>query len=611
MKGILCFLCVLIVLSSGDEDARIKTKMYTDFEGDPCVLLLNRNQTVGCQTSAQGVTGVLFLLDTRERVEQFILSPPSEEKIVVLSSELINMDNVFDRLNGTEKVVGIIVVQLDRPDYFSPESKQPQEDMYTETIDWNTFGNSYILQKMPFPIWAVHGSDSDQFYEAALKNKNATDYPYYAATMVLDMQPAPNSNSVECLKQGTCAPLGGHSTVSTMYPRDQAKDILLIMSSIDSASMFQKTAIGANSDMSGAISLLAAIKSLSSMNIESFTLQPVFAMLDGESWGYLGSNRLLYQTEKDCIENTECDLDFNRVKNIIEMKQVGGVGSDSLYVHHVSAQQLADRIINISSNLSFNAENGYQNGLPPSSFTQVIKKYPSLEGKGVVITDHYKEYKNKFYHSYLDGKENLNPELLCSAATLLIRTIYSLSNDITVDLNTIEANCSLVNDLIFCLTENIKCDLAIDLIPSIARQTEEVIIPTHYVSVYRETTKIVYQKFIHDYVFDLTANQREGDCSADTDCEEGVQCLHGKCTSSPSTKYYAAVSNAIELSESLEYVIADGSEPIWTEAYWQPPNLKLFLIGNPEQDLYFGIGALVELLLTIAAIFLIKKYFGN
>jgi len=276
---------------------------------------------------------------------------------------------------------------------------------------------------------------------------------------------------------------------------------------------------------------------------------------------------------------------------------------------------IVNNILTAASNIpnfSISTGSNETSGIPPSSLMQFIKYNKDISIKGVVISDHYSSYTNKFYHSIFDDYKNVNATLVCSAATLLSRSLYILANDnySTDILNTIQANCSLVEQLLYCLTNNQKCPLAVELIPQLNDIQDKEIIPSHYISVYSRNTRNIYQKFIHDWVYNKTSNNKTSTCESDADCQNGM-CLKKKCRYSP-TSYYDALSLGIKYNTDTEmWDIVNASYPIWTESNWLPLVLRLFQVGNPVTDYYVFGAAVIEVIITIIVVIVSKRIFKD
>ncbi|GAY35139.1 hypothetical protein CUMW_278090 [Citrus unshiu] len=130
--------------------------------------------------------------------------------------------------------------------------------------------------------------------------------------LVMQTTKAGTHDSESCLKEQTCLPLGGYSLMyclmmdsvwSSLPPINmsssyQSKPIILLVASMDSASFFRDKSLGADSPISGLLSLLAAVDALSRVDgWNDLNKQLVFLVLTGEAWGYLGSRRFLHELD--------------------------------------------------------------------------------------------------------------------------------------------------------------------------------------------------------------------------------------------------------------------------------------------------------------------------
>eukprot|EP01130_Rhizamoeba_saxonica_P017883 TRINITY_DN8792_c0_g1_i1.p1 TRINITY_DN8792_c0_g1~~TRINITY_DN8792_c0_g1_i1.p1 ORF type:complete len:648 (+),score=117.69 TRINITY_DN8792_c0_g1_i1:18-1961(+) len=625
-------LLVLSIFILATHAESIYDHMYMSFDGNPCVKLLNSNSSVGCSTGLNGVTAILKHLPTDAAVDSFLASPPSDNRILVIPSSLLSRKDLITDLHSTGIVVGAVITES-KPTYgYSPELPFPQTP--NGNMNWNPNGNGDMYKDIAFPLWKLNSNDSFVFENYAKANDLENKYPYNAAEITLYMHPSGNSNSKRCLSRNECQPLGGYSTYTTFTPIDETKDIIFVMAGIDSASMFQKKSIGANSEMSGTVAVLGAIDALTAnpnIDFTKFDRQVIVSLLDAESFGYTGSKKLLHDIDNfECLEygNKEksyCSKPFapslnfqkikmNKVHSLLELKQVGNPGSKELFIHQTNKEdnlEVSQALLDIGSTLNGlvveKSSDGI--GLPPSSLTTFVDKYSDFSKKGVVIADHNGSYKNKFYHSIFDDFSNVDETLVCKASTLLAKAIYQLSNnnpdgDI---LSAINSNCTLVSDLLYCMTKNQGCPEVVAILPEMKDVSDAHKVPNHYVSVFSYYSKKIYQKFIHDWVYYRTATENTGECDSKGNCEKGI-CIKNQCVQS-STFYHDAISTGVEYDEDWASWGAkkDSDADIWTESNWTPIGLRLFKLGNPSSDYYFLAFAIFEVIAAIAVVYLVKK----
>jgi len=235
-------------------------------------------------------------------------------------------------------------------------------------------------------------------------------------------------------------------------------------------------------------------------------------------------------------------------------------------------------------------------GIPPSSLTSFLSLKPEIfDPISVVITDHAGSYENKFYGSIFDGPENVNFLRICQASTLLARTLYALSNDISpshggIDFQSIESNCTLVQILVDCLTQNTTCEEMLSIIPDLKSIAPQY--PEHYVGVYGPNMRTLYQKFIHDWVFKKASYAEASSYTYSHDAvSPNIEWVEGELFS------YWNVGNLLD------------TEPLWTEADWTTIGLRIYKVSDPMYDYLFLVIAIIETIATIGVVLVLRKKF--
>jgi len=425
----------------------------------------------------------------------------------------------------------------------------------------------------------------------------------------------------------------------------------MAIAGMDSASLFQMKTVGANSDISGTIALMAALDALLQQDripITSWKRHPVFLWFDAEHWGNLGSTHFI----KD-LRNFTCNspqgeglnafcadpwapstvfqnINYSNIHSIVEPKQVGApsfpTGSEgALFVHqqsHSFDTPAANAALHVKvPGLVMNRASTETPNVPPSSLLSFINADSGLAPKGIVITDHVAQYKNKFYSSIFDTYENVDPTLICKAASAIAQVISALGRDVDpskdAEIGLIQANCTLVNELLDCFTRNNSCTLRQEFLPGLrTKKTNEF--PSHYSSVYAPEEYSEHSKFIHDWVADRTTTQQQNEtsaCNNNRDCSEG-SCVRNRCLKAESTFYHVAKNpNCYYYKGDLfrYYGLYNESDtsPFWTESDWTPIGLRVFLVSDPAVDYVFLGVALVEMLVVIAVSFAANRFFSQ
>lgn len=151
-------------------------------------------------------------------------------------------------------------------------------------------------------------------------------------------------NGMSSYYLGRCEPVGGKSIWTSLYgPVNTSREMVMAITHQDSNAFFRDVAVGADADVSGTIAqLLAAVTLKKHIEPHLLSKDIVFAWFAGEAWGYVGSQRFVYDITQFACEtpssNGGCDkppknsLDFESIKMpnidaIIELNQVGNIQS--------------------------------------------------------------------------------------------------------------------------------------------------------------------------------------------------------------------------------------------------------------------------------------------
>ncbi|KAF8389207.1 hypothetical protein HHK36_025900 [Tetracentron sinense] len=225
----------------------------------------------------------------REKVVAPIIRFKHANELVYSSVVLVSLDemqSLFSRvsndLNFAEKVVGVLVelgteIQNESQG-FSPVNKFLQAEFapyQSLNYEWNPVGSGIMWNSYNFPVFLLSRDSTLILQKIAIKNeeqKKAYTVDVAEFDLVMQTTKAGTHDSESCLQEQSCLPLGGHSVWSSLPPINISsskwtKPLLLAVASMDSASFFRDKSIGADSRLSGLISLLAAVS-----NTEKFVI---------------------------------------------------------------------------------------------------------------------------------------------------------------------------------------------------------------------------------------------------------------------------------------------------------------------------------------------------
>ncbi|KAJ6402391.1 hypothetical protein OIU84_014478 [Salix udensis] len=625
--------------------------MYVDFNGYPCVRLLNLTGEIGCSNPG------------RDKVVAPVVRYKNVNEVTKPSAVLVSLYEfleLFGRIsndsNFAKNIGGVLVEQgMDTQIIskgFSPDQKFPGAEFApykTNNYEWNPIGAGMMWRAYSFPVFLLNEGGTQLVQEVAMNNeKKKNDYTEDVVEFDLVMQTTKSGthDSESCLQEQTCLPLGGYSVWSSLPPinnssSNHSKPIILTVASMDSASFFRDKNLGAESPISGLIALLAAVDSLSCVNgLDDLSKQLVFSVFTGEAWGYLGSRRFLF--ELDLQSEAVSGLNSSLIETVIEIGSVGkgfSQGKNTFYAHTAAVSLATNETLDALKhardslelkNITVSSASTSNPGIPPSSLMAFLKKNPSTSG--MVLEDFDTSFSDKFYHSHLDDMSNINSTAIVAAASLVARTLYILASDdkdlSSTVLDAINVNASLVEELMSCLLD-CKTGLSCELVKSYIVPTNQC--PNHYVGVILgEPSSNPYlgyvddvSRFIWNFLADRTSSSMEdvrSDCSKE--CSSGV-CIKaeadgkGVCAIS-TTRYVPAYSTRLKYESETWHVLPSDSsdpmgmvDPVWTESNWDTIRLQVYTAQNVAFDRLVLLAGIAITIMAYLAIVLTRAYIAK
>ncbi|XP_024455409.2 nicastrin isoform X3 [Populus trichocarpa] len=580
--------------------------MYVDFDGYPCVRLLNLTGEIGC--SNPGRDKVVAPVVRYKNVNE--VSKPSA--VLVSLDEFLELIGRISNDSSFAKNIGGVLVEQGMDSQiklkgFSPDQKFPGAEYApykSINYEWNPIGSGMMWKAYSFPVFLLTEGGAQLVQEVAMNNeKKRNDYTADVVEFDSVMQTTKSGthDSESCLQEQTCFPLGGYSVWSSLPPinnssTNHSKPIILTVASMDSASFFRDKNLGAESPISGLIALLAAVDSLSHVNgLDDLGKQLVFSVFTGEAWGYLGSRRFLF--ELDLQSEAVNGLNSSLIETVIE---IGSVGK------------------------------GFSQG--NSTFFAHTAANPSTSG--MVLEDFDTSFSDKFYHSHLDDMSNINSSAIVAAASLVARTLYILASDdknlSSTALDAINVNASLVEELMSCLLD---CEpgLSCELVKSYIVPTNQC--PNHYVGVILgEPSSNPYlgyvddvSRFMWNFLADRTSSSMEdasSDCSKECSNKGGV-CIKaevdgkGVCAIS-TTRYVPAYSTRLNYESGTWRVLPSDSsdpmgmvDPVWTESNWDTIMLRVYTVQDAAFDRLVLLAGITITVMAYLAIVLTRAYIAK
>ena len=291
-------------------------------------------------------------------------------------------------------------------------------------------------------------------------------------------------DSHTCLSLGACNPLGGQSVWASQGKLAFNSDVVIAATSMDSNALFHDLASNADGTFSGLAALLAAAQALGPTDINTFPTKVIYGVFQGEQWGRIGSRKFV-----DDVINFHCvnpmpasfkmnllgedvclgplklstafqNISLSHVQAFISVDQVGSSTGQNFVAHATPAgASVANIITSVAANspLGFGAMLSSSTSVPSTPLSSFLSVQPSLNG--VVLSGYDASYNNKYYHSALDSRTNVNVTAITAAATILARSIYVAAGGNTTKALEINVDAQLTSDLMKCFTSNDACDL--------------------------------------------------------------------------------------------------------------------------------------------------------
>ncbi|KAI8074161.1 Nicastrin-domain-containing protein [Gongronella butleri] len=645
-----------------DMGSTVYPMIYTNLYNWPCTRLLNSTSTLGCQAPHTG-SGVLYLVNSQSDIDTFLQTSLDDSFAIILPYSLLTLDNIAT-LENSGRVTGLLVQwgtsQVPSGASFrSPDSVNPNHAFGLYASDpnayvWNQQATEITQASFNLPIFAIEPFDqpSTQVYTTIMQavqdnqERNYVNYPLQAVDFNLMMWAAVNAET--CLRRGWCLPVGGMSVYSTpssdIQPDDQ-KPIVVLSAAMDSNSLFRDLTVGVGSSLSGLVTLLAVADALSRspQPLSQANKHVLFTAFTAEPWGFAGSQRFLQDISSPFVctngsrasacqyDDAPCtlpcvqNLAFKRLNaanldTVLEFGSIGtGVQDIGLWAHVDDPSVSGDLVQQlVSHNNETNVPiqpaytDGVQRRLPPSSAMSFLKKNPKL--KAAVVTGYQKQM-NSYYNSDIDDQMN-NQALtttICGLATASARTVYDnvfagAPNGTATGGGNLTANCNLISELLDCLSANFSCAYMQQFfnVSGIGRIS-------HYSSVYTFNNPQPQDipRFVLSYlglVNGHAGTQPPKPCQSIADCPSGQYCFRQQCTVSM-TYYHPAYGTGLHFDETRgQMVVADPTQPTFTESTWDEPSMRIFLVSSRKQQHIELVVGILWTLGSVAVVFAGKRF---
>uniref|UniRef100_A0A7N9AW24 Nicastrin n=1 Tax=Mastacembelus armatus TaxID=205130 RepID=A0A7N9AW24_9TELE len=418
----------------------VEKKIYVNLNYTvSCVRLLNATHQIGCQSSLSGNVGVLHVLESEENLDWVLHSGPNPPYMVILESPLFTRSIMMKLKNGSSRVAGVAVVapNTNPAAGFSPHTKCPNENtgVYSVKYDpamahcnktlWNPLGNGLSYEEFDFPIFSLKDDNETQVIRQCYLDHNramngsSLQYPLCAMQLYSHMSAV--TDTATCMRRNdinfsinpeiVCDALGDYNVWASTRPLNNTakghkmwESVVIAAARLDSRSFFFDIAPGAESGVSGFVTLLAAAHALRNATQEAQPNRTIlYTFFQGETFDYIGSSRMVYD-----MENKQFALDLDNVHSVLEIGQVGLRADSRLWLHSdpVSRRNnsVNEELHSAATGLSVSVqEPSFSQPLPPSSFQRFLRARPI---PGIVIEDHQSAFTNSLSWYFLVQSNN-------------------------------------------------------------------------------------------------------------------------------------------------------------------------------------------------------------
>lgn len=527
---------------------------------------------------------------------------------------------------------------------------------------WNPNGNDLLRKSYDFPIFILGRLPDDKLWSQSIgtlmqavtlnRNNSYINYPLYAVQFDSFMWGA--FDVVTCLRRGFCSAVGGNSLWATSAFNFSATDnrvIIVVSAAMDARTFFLDNAWGIESTTTGYVTLLAVAEALSRARIPMSQLPKtlLWTLFQAEQFGFSGSQRFVkdittpftcalqtteqtggcpftgFACSQPCLASTNfTQIDFNKIAAIIEFNQVGGIGLENpsnakIFLHvddpkDASTQALLvnftgsvtvnvstpDSIVRSTVTLTPASSDGINRRLPPSSAMSFLsrKKIPAI-----VMGDYQDSFTNRFYGAEQDDDRLWNSShvgVMCGLATLSARSIYTfMGGDGGVSGAQLEANCTLVAEMMACFSRNLSCPLF--------RQyyTAPILTSSQYAGTYSLGSSVNYIPFfINLLLANYTAtNWTKVECSRTNDScavrfDPSFSCLAGQCVQT-TLQIHPAYGVGLDFDAvSGSPFVRDPARNTFVQSLYSKPGrrIRVFLTTSAQYDgMILGVGVAVTI----------------
>ncbi|XP_077284320.1 nicastrin [Arctopsyche grandis] len=464
---------------------RLRDMMYESlYSGGACYRRLNGTHQIGCTSKRGGSVGVVHAISGIEDVEWIIKNGTAAPYAVLLPMKLFNEEIVNLLISHSDIIAGIVVYNngSDTIESFSHEQRCPNiRSQWTSSENvchnsandsnvWNPYGTGLMYRDIPFSIFYLppdKKDDINKIYDCFIKFNSFdlnTQSSRSLCAVEMDAFMFAAVNSEVCIRRSNivrnlspiryCDPLSDRSIFTTLFPRGSYSEkdnsqhnssvfedkfilfkpnitetkgtVALVTAGMDATTMLEGFGGGSVTTVSGLVTLLSTAHVLGLMipadQYKNYNKNVMFMALNGETYDYIGSQRMAWDLSTDSFPYTGPDpappllpmsigphLHIGQLQNGQDIHAFSPNYNDSERRNAVKSFIESIKLMGSNGNVS-NPILEVGDNIPPSSVHSFLRFLNSsvTQMASVVLADHGPNFKNKYYQSVLDNKLNLN-----------------------------------------------------------------------------------------------------------------------------------------------------------------------------------------------------------
>lgn len=414
--------------------------------------------TVLFAANRKGSVGIVHYVEAASDLDFILENGSSPPYIPVIPTSLFDLQTA-EKLVHSEKVSGLVLYMPNgtQLDHFTHDRVCPNAASNlnnTCSKNWNPRGTGLNYADFPFPIfYAKQDGDVAKIRDCFAKFNNFSFEDHSLRSLcALEIKAFmfATTDTPTCLRRSNsllnvnpmkfCDPLAGDNVWASVFPvaeenrtESRERKFIVLAARSDATSLFYELVPGAESPVTGIVALLSTAQILKRMlrdedggkyGIRSRSLgscfvififlgkNVLFVFFSGESYDYMGSQRLLYD-----MENGEFPVSAEEASDVIPQIRPENI---SLFIEFSQLSHKGGVFAHILENNTeisefFNKLNRYKTPelelapslgiLPPASLQTFAKHERGIPG--LVLADHRDAYVNKFYNSIYDDSSNI------------------------------------------------------------------------------------------------------------------------------------------------------------------------------------------------------------